>query len=58
MALTYHQDEQGSTAYITEENRQIQLIERKELLQIKLTPSEWDRITWFLDGEIVPNPFE
>lgn len=29
-----------------------------ELLQIKLTPSAWDRITWFLDGDIVPNPFE
>lgn len=29
-----------------------------ELLQIKLTPSAWDRITWFLDGEVVPNPFK
>ena len=29
-----------------------------ELLQIKLTPSAWDRITWFRGGEIVPNPFE
>ena len=28
-----------------------------ELLQIKLTPESWDRITWFLDGEIVPYPF-
>ena len=29
-----------------------------ELLQIKLTPSAWDRITWYKNGEIVPNPFE
>ncbi len=29
-----------------------------ELLQIKLTPSAWDRITWYLNGEIVPNPFK
>lgn len=29
-----------------------------ELLQIKLTPSSWDRITWFLNGEVVSNPFD
>lgn len=29
-----------------------------ELLQIKLTPSAWDRITWFLNGEVVSNPFD
>ncbi len=28
-----------------------------ELLQIKLTPSAWDRVTWFLNGEVVSNPF-
>ena len=28
-----------------------------ELLQIKLTPSAWDRITWVQGGEIVSNPF-
>ena len=29
-----------------------------ELLQIKLTPESWDRITWYKDGNVVPNPFE
>ena len=29
-----------------------------ELLQIKLAPESWNRITWYKDGEIVPNPFE
>ena len=29
-----------------------------ELLQIKLTPSAWNRITWYKNGKIVPNPFE
>jgi len=28
-----------------------------ELLQIKLTPESWDRITWYLEGKIVSNPF-
>ena len=28
-----------------------------ELLQIKLTPSAWDRITWFQGQKIVSNPF-
>lgn len=28
-----------------------------ELLQIKLNPQAWDRIEWFLNGELVPNPF-
>ena len=29
-----------------------------ELLQIKMTPSAWERITWYQNGEVVPNPFE
>ena len=29
-----------------------------ELLQIKTTPSAWERITWYQNGEFVPNPFE
>lgn len=29
-----------------------------ELLQIKMTPSAWERITWYQNGEIVPNSFE
>ena len=29
-----------------------------ELLQIKLTPESWDRITWYKNGNVVPNPFE
>jgi len=29
-----------------------------ELLQIKLRPDTWEKITWYLDGEIVTNPFE
>lgn len=29
-----------------------------ELLQIKLTPEAWSRTTWYLNGEIVPNPFQ
>jgi hypothetical protein len=29
-----------------------------ELFQIRIHPQWWDRITWMLDGEIVPNPFE
>lgn len=29
-----------------------------ELLQIKLTPESWGRITWYKNGEIVSNPFE
>ena len=29
-----------------------------ELLQIELTPSAWDRITWYKQGEIVSNSFE
>ncbi len=28
-----------------------------ELLQIKLTPEAWSRTTWYLNGEVVPNPF-
>ncbi|WP_233585383.1 RHS repeat-associated core domain-containing protein [Corallococcus sp. CA054B] len=29
-----------------------------ELLQIKSNPQWWDRITFFLDGKTVPNPFQ
>ena len=29
-----------------------------ELLQIKQMPEIWDRITWFQNGNIVPNPFK
>ena len=29
-----------------------------ELLQIKLTPESWNRVTWYKNGEIVSNPFE
>ena len=29
-----------------------------ELLQIKLSPESWNRVTWYENGEIVPNPFE
>lgn len=29
-----------------------------ELLQIKLAPELWNRVTWYKSGEIVPNPFE
>ena len=28
-----------------------------ELLQIKLTPESWNRITWYKDVNIVSNPF-
>ncbi len=28
-----------------------------ELLQIKYTPDAWDRITWYKNGDVVPNPF-
>ncbi len=29
-----------------------------ELLQIKMTPESWNRITWYKNGEIVQNPFD
>ena len=29
-----------------------------ELFQIKNTPEAWGRVIWYLNGEIVPNPFE
>lgn len=29
-----------------------------ELLQLKLTPEAWSRTTWYLNGKVVPNPFQ
>lgn len=29
-----------------------------ELFQIKNTPEAWERVIWYSNGEIVPNPFE
>ena len=29
-----------------------------ELLQIKRYPEMWNRVTWYRNGSIVPNPFE
>ncbi len=29
-----------------------------ELFQIKMAPESWNKITWFLMGKTVPNPFE